>query len=279
MSDGLGYRWEIENHAQLAASETLLQLPYGAYAAPPTICHRPWRRKRVKFQGSMGSCTGGSRANGGEVLNFIASGGGLLSLSMMYCYLQNQIESGLIGRDQGATIDGSVRAAMRTGFALEETFPYPNPVRYSSEIPPAATAEGKLHLIARHMVMRSYDDCFAWISSGVGVILIGVPWLQGMTRVGRTMELGDLSGSMLGGHAMVLHGYGGEGQQPMVDRDGRPYLDLENTHGAQWGDGGFCLVAPRVIDKQISDGATFIGISDMTTYGPRQIATYQEWLA
>ena len=278
MSDGLGYRWEIENHAQLAATSSPLSLAYGAYAAPPTICHRPWRRKRVKFQGSMGSCTGASRASGGEVLNYIASGGGLLTLSTMYCYLQNQIESGLIGHDQGATIDGSVRAAMRTGFALEETFPYPNPVRYSTEIPPPATAEGKLHLVAKHMVMRSYDDCFTWLSSGVGDILIGVPWLQGMTQVGPTMELSDLSGHMLGGHAMLIHGYGGEAAEPMVDRDGRPYLDLENSHGAQWGEGGFCLISPRVIDYWIQNRATLIGISDMTTYGPRQIATYQEWL-
>lgn len=276
--DGLGYRLEIENHAQLAATSSPLQLPYGTYAAPTIVCHRPWRRKRVKFQSSMGSCTGGSRANGSEVLNYIASGGGILTLSMMYCYLQNQVECGLIGRDQGATIDGSVRAGMRTGVALEETFPYPNPVRYSTDIPPAAIAEGKQHLIAKHMVMRSYDDCFTWLSSGVGVILIGVPWLQGMTRVGPTMELSDLHGQMLGGHALVLHGYGGEGPDPVIDQDGRPYLDLENTHGTQWGDGGFCLVSPRVIDKQIADGATFIGTSDMTTYGPRKIETYQEWL-
>jgi hypothetical protein len=194
----------------------------------------------------------------------------------MYCYLQNQAACGLLGADQGATIDGSVRAALQTGFALEETFPYP--AQYQTSSPPAATAEGRLHLIRSHSVLRSYDEVFAWLSSGVGVVLIGVPWLSGMTRVGAKMDRDDLRGSNLGGHAMVLHGYGGPGPEPVVDGDGRPYVVLENSHDTTYGDGGFTLVTPRVVDYWTSSGATLIGISDMTTYSPRKVVTYQEWL-
>lgn len=271
--DGLGYRIEIENHANLLATESPFVLTQ-RFSAPKAICHRPWRR--VKNQRRMGSCTGASRASGGEILNWIGSQGGLVQLSIMYCYLENQRACGLLGADQGATIDGSVRAATETGFALEETFPYPD--RYSTDVPRAALAEGRLHLIKSHSVMRSYDDVFTWLASGVGVVLIGVPWLSGMTQVGPTMESSDLHGSMLGGHAMLLEGYGGPGSQPQVDRDGRPYLDLENSHDTSWGDGGFTLVSPRVVDHWIQSRGVLIGISDMTTYSPRQVATYQEWL-
>lgn len=270
MPFGLGYREDREDRANLAATAKPFQLQQ-AYSAPRTICHRGW--KRIKDQDGMGACTGGSRTNGEEVLNYIKTGGQIVTLSMMYAYLQNQRACGLLGRDQGATIDGSCRAALETGICLETTFPFPE--RYTTAIPPNAEAEGRLHLIRSHAVMRSYEDVLAWLASGVGVVLIGIPWVNGLMNAGPKIELRDVNGRSVGGHALALEGYGGSvDRAPVVDSQGRPYIDMENTHTAQWADRGWSLVAPDVINHWIDQGNTFIGISDLDAFAPRQIKTW-----
>lgn len=270
MEHGLGYRQDLEDQANLAATAKPFQLQQ-TYAAPRTICHRGW--KRNKDQDGIGSCTGGSRANGEEVLNYIATGGQVVTLSMMYAYLENQRACGLLGQDQGATIDGSCRAALETGICLEATFPFP--ARYTTEIPPAAETEGKLHLIRSHAVMRSYDDILAWIASGVGVVLIGIPWVTGLINAGPRIEYRDAKGHSVGGHALALEGYGGpDADAPVLDSQGRPYIDMENTHTEQWADRGWSLVAPEAITYWIEQRNTLIGISDLEAFAPRPIKTW-----
>ena len=268
MNPGLGYRKEFEDRTNLVMTGKPVVIE-GAFTAPKAISHRGW--KKAKHQGQMGSCTGASRSSAEEILNYIATGGMIEVFSMMYAYLQNQIACGLIGRDQGATIDGSARASRETGICREATFPYPG--HYLTGIPDAAVQEGKLHLIQNHSVMKSYDE-YQWLASGVGVVLIGVEWTSGMTQVRKTMERGDLRGQTLGGHAMVLEGY----DSNLADNSGRPYIDLENSHGTGWGDGGFTMVAPGVLDQWFGSGETLIGITDLQSYGPRKVPTYQEWM-
>lgn len=266
---GLGYRRDLEDMANIHATAAPLYIPQ-AFSAPKTICHRNWRR--AKSQGHVGSCSGFARASGEEVLNFIGTGGRAEVFSAMYCYLTNQKQCGLFGSDQGAQIDGSLRASQIDGVCHDAVFPYPG--EYVTHIPPAAPLEGKKHLIRKYAVMRSYDDCYRWLASGVGVILTGTVWTTGMDKVGRIMDLQDLGGTYRGGHARVIHGYGGPGTEPEVDSDGRPLLDDENSHGEEWGENGFCLIMPRVIDKWCLKGAVLIGISDLEVFGPRTLPTW-----
>jgi len=263
---GTGYRRDAENFANLSATAKPFALTQ-TYAAPHSISHRSWRT--AKNQGRVGSCTGFSRSSGEEILNYIATRGQRLEFSGMYAYLQNQKACGLYGQDVGATIDGSVRAAMETGICREETFPYPG--RYVTGIPDAAIEEGKKHLIRSHSVMRSYDDVFAWLASGVGVVLIGIPWTNGLANAGATVEKRQAQGRGGGGHALVLEGYDGDKR----DSQGRAYIDMENSHGPGYGERGFTLVSPETIDYLIGDGNAFIGISDLESYGPRQIVTFE----
>lgn len=274
-SYGLGYRLELEDRAQLAATAKPFQLTQ-TYSAPPVICHRKW--KKVKDQDGMGACTGGARANGSQVLNWIQTGGQVVDLSMMHAYLENQRACRLLGADQGATIDGSCRAAKSAGICLEETFPFPE--RYATHVPGAAKTEGLRHLIQSHAVLRSYEDCYQWLASGVGVILFGIPWMASLANAGPRIEFRDAKGRAIGGHAMCLSGYGGpDPKRPVLDAKGRPYLDDENTHTEAWADLGWALVAPDLVEAWIEQGHTFIGISDLEApFAPRLVKTYQEWL-
>jgi hypothetical protein len=259
---GLGYRRDLEDFASLIATSKPFVLPEQTFSAPASISHRAWRAP-AKNQGQVGSCSGFSRASGEEILNWIATGGMVERFSEMYCYLENQKACGLLGRDQGATIDGSLKASQTTGICREASFPYPG--RYVTQIPPAAEIEGKAHLINSHSIMKGYADCLKWISSGVGVVLIGVDWTMGMRNAGKRMTKQTLGGQLLGGHAMVLEGYNDAGD-----------LDLENSHSSAWGDGGWCMVAPEVVDYWGAHGATLIGISDLQSYGYRKITSWGE---
>lgn len=267
MERKLGYRQDAEDYASLAATARPLVFT-ASYKAPKAISHRAWRR--VKDQGQVGRCTGASRASAEEVLNWISTGGDIKTFSMDYAYVQNQIASGLFGQgDVGATIDGSMKASRTTGIILEDDMP--QSPGYVTQLPVGAEATGKLHLIKSHAIMNSYDDVFQFIASGVGVVLIGIPWTVGMTNLQESMEPGQGGGRILGGHALYFNGFSGT----RVDEDSRPYIDMENSHGRDWADAGFCLIAPRVIDKWIDGGNAFIGISDLESFGPRAVATFE----
>lgn len=259
-----GYARSEEDFARLAATAKPFVLTQ-TYAVPHTIDHRSWRK--AKNQGRVGSCTGFSRASGEEVLNWIQTGGQSLHFSEMYAYLQNQKACGLFGRDVGATIDGSVRAAMDTGICLAETFPYPG--RYETTIPEAAIEEGRKHLIRSHSVLEKYDDVHEWIASGVGVVQIGIAWTGALANSSGVIDFRVARGTG-GGHALILHGYDGDKR----DSRGRPYIILENSHSAEWGDKGFALVEPDAVDYWCEAGNAVIGISDLETYGPREIKTW-----
>lgn len=272
---GLGYLIDQEDRANLRATAKPFNAAtiLGTFKAPHSISHRGWRK--AKYQGLMGSCSGFARASGGEVLNYIATRGAIKRFSEMYCYIENQIAGGNVGSDNGGYIDASMRAAKSTGFCSYELWPYTQAMidgQYTDRVPASALAEGKQHVVKSHAVMTSYDDVLSWIASGVGVVLTGTPWTTGMRKVGKVMDLCDLGGVLLGGHARVLHGFDGD----QVDEDGRPFIDDENSHSDQWADKGFCMVKPRVIDHWLATGAVLIGISDLESFGPRQVVTYQE---
>lgn len=264
MSDfGLGYRIDDENHAALAATASAFDLPAvpDTFAAPTSVSHRGWRK--AKNQGQVGSCSGFSRASGEEVLNYIGTGGQVEHFSEMYAYLCNQKACGLLGSDQGATIDGSLKASQQYGICRAATFPYPG--QYLTKIPAEAAPEGKKHLIRSHVLLPTADKASQWILSGNGVILIGITWTMGLRASGTRLTRSSVGGKVLGGHALVIHGVLPNGD-----------LDLENSHSEAWGDKGFAAVEPELYDQWGRTGAALIGISDLQSYGFRKIATWGE---
>lgn len=230
---------------------------------PAIIDHRKWLV--TENQGGVGSCAGHAGADCAQVCNWIATHGEAVRMSRMWCYLMGQKQSGLFGRDVGATISGVVSAMNKLGVPREVTFPYPGV--YRTQIPAAAYSEANDHRILSVSPMRSYDDCFTFLAAGIGAIQIGIDWTSSLAN-NREGVVEHVSGGTYGGHSVSLVGYSAR-----RDSQNRQYLWLHNSHGTGWGNQGWCEVAPRVIDSWIerSSLGEFMGLSDMEAYERRWI--------
>lgn len=270
MSDtiaGLGWRMDLERRDELHGSAQ----PFtriGTFAAPASITH-DWIT--IEDQGQMGSCSGHAITTCQEVLAYIATNGQRQQFSRMFGYLAGQTMDGLLGRDVGATITGSVRGAKEMGCCDESLFPYPR--QYVSSIPAEAKAKARDRLIENHAVLRSYKDCFDWLASGQGPIEIGIMWTDRMAgNTTGTLDVQDTYGRSLGGHALAIVGYEDDGG---TFGSGRKSLIVINSHGSRWGRNGRAKMTPLLIDRLIASRDTeFIGIGGSLGMQPRKIPTW-----
>lgn len=268
MSTGDGYGgmlalgW-LKSHERVEDYGTILRTFQGmGLADPPAVIdHRKWLL--TENQGGVGSCAGHAGADCAQVCNWIATRGEAVRMSRMWCYLMGQKQSGLFGRDVGATISGVVGAMHRHGVPREETFPYPG--AYRTAIPAAAHEEAKQHRILSVSPMRSYADCFTFLAAGLGGIQIGIDWTSSLAG-NRDGVIEQVSGGSYGGHSVSLVGYSAR-----RDSANRQYLWLHNSHGTGWGNRGWAEVSPRIIDDWIgrSGGNEFMGVSDLEAYERR----------
>lgn len=264
MGGQLGLGW-LRSHERMEDYGSILRtFAAGPVIDPPSIIdHRKWLA--TENQGGVGSCAGHAGADCAQVCNWIATHGEAVRMSRMWCYLMGQKQSGLFGRDVGATISGVVSAMNQFGVPREATFPYPG--AYRTQIPAAAFTEAKEHRILSASPMRSYDECFAFLASGIGAIQIGIDWTSSLAGC-RDGVIERVSGGSYGGHSVSLVGYSAR-----RDSQDRQYLWLHNSHGTGWGNEGWGEVAPRVIDAWIEKSGVgeFMGLSDMEAYERRWI--------
>ena len=228
------------------------------FEAPESIDPRPWMQ--IENQGRMGSCVGHALTSVREFAENIESDR-IVQLSRMHGYLGSQKHSGLLGRDQGATIRGALQFVESDGIGREIMFPYPNPVRYSTRIPDDAAVDGRNYRSKTHSECRSYDDCFQYLASGMGGVLLGIQWLQSMSA----NPITEYAGGGGGGHAVAFLGY-----TKRKTRDGRNFLLLFNSWGRRWGNNGVKEISPAAIDAMFRSRYTvMIGISDLLEPKPR----------
>lgn len=250
-----GWRTDKEDSAYLRDDATAVRFSLGEFAAPPIVDPRDWLQ--VENQGSVGACAGFARTTAMELAVKWATGQ-VVQFSTMFSYLTAQKEDGLIGRDQGSSITGNMRAARKYGNCFEATFPFPG--RYTTKIPQAAIDEGTEHQLRAHAYCSNYDDVFRFIAGLLGGVQIGVPWNNSWTpdASGR-IERVSLN-SRGGGHSVAFVGY-----TATRDSDGRQYLIVANSWSKSWGAGGFAEVAPSVVDAiGAARGRTeMIGLSDL----------------
>ncbi len=255
--NALGYTRHMEDRAGLLIRQR--RFTASAFTADlPDEIDLSGGKIPVKNQGSVGACTGFSRATGEEILNLLRTGQ-YIELSPQFAYIENQKAAGMLGSDNGATIEASVRAAAETGICTEAVCPWPG--RYVPSVLPAAESEGRLHLIAGHAVLTQLPDVRAWLGHRQGPVLIGVTWTEGMSQcLGGII---DNIGRPIGGHALVLIGY-----QP-------GYFLMRNSWGEQWGSHGNALVADSLVSQWLTQGEAIIGISDLAAWGPRQVNSWE----
>ena len=250
-----GYRRDLENLPRLRAKSKPVACAVLA-GAPDEIDCRGWLN--IENQGSANSCAGHMLSSVLEYCNWVDTKGGVVQLSRMFAYLNGQKHAGLYGSDQGCTIGGVCEGAKADGICQEETFPYPG--RYDSDIPKAAYDEAKEHKLRSYTMLTNYDDVFAYLAAGLGAVCCGVPWLESLSEAGGVID--GLHGRMYGWHAVPLIGY-----SKRLSDAGNHYVWMANSHGRQWGSGGWAEVAPIVVETWGFNGCVMLGCSDLEEYG------------
>lgn len=256
-----------ENRDELIA--TASPVPELLYSAPEEVDPRKLfpSHRWVENQLQIGSCGGNANANIVEFCLGVATGEEPVHLSRMMAYVAAQQVSGIRG-DRGSTIAANVKIAHERGLCEETLWAYPPAYTATPPVPWATIWENaKQYRIARHAVLRSYQQVFDWIASGTGGVNIGIRWGVPDAPV---IESHRESG---GGHAVALLGY-----TRRKDRNGRNYLLLLNSWGTRWGNNGWAEVAPAAIEQMFRSRYTvMIGMTDMIDIKPRRVDFTKLW--
>ena len=250
-----GWRLDLEEHEILNMQAKPCMLD--TFTAPDSVDHRDWLK--VENQGQMGSCTGHAMTTCLEICEYIDTEGNNIQLNRMFSYITGQTVSGLVGRDQGATIYGVVQAAKSYGICPEELWPY-NSNKYTTKIPNQATSIAKEHRLQNHTRLNSYDEIFQFLAAGQGAIIIGIRWMSDHANAGAVLTKNG--GRRLGGHALALTGYTSR------ERRKRSNIIMTNSHGTGWGLNGHTEVEADLIDVWCADNYTDIyGVTDLQEFG------------
>jgi len=214
---------------------------------------------RVEDQGRRNSCVGHGYSSCGEACGWLDSGGEFKrQFSRWGCYIWAQSLSGprpgktWLGADQGAGVDGAVAAAKKWGFCPEEIWPYPaagSP--YSTKVPAGAIEAAAPFRLQTHANIKSYDQGFEWMNQGKGPLLIGIDWTTGLLNNSGEITQSDLRTRLIGGHCVFLWGWAADGR-----------IWLGNSYTVNWGQRGWRLVRPEVVDLWARQGDVW-GMSDL----------------
>ncbi|MBK8583847.1 MAG: hypothetical protein IPL86_19160 [Flavobacteriales bacterium] len=221
---------------------------------------------RVQNQGSQGSCRGNSGSSALEASLIISGGDTALQLSAQFFYIECQKIDGIRG-DHGATVEGGIQLMEDVGCPPEELWLYPNPVKYETSPPQHSLAECKeaatRYRTRKHYDCRSYETARTFLESNQGPIDSGILWTESMAGPGETIE--SYSGGIIGAHATLLACL-----STRKDKDGRPYIDLLNSWGKEFGRKGWKSVSPTAWNQFSRNPQNIlIGVSDMENPTPR----------
>ena len=214
---------------------------------------------RIELQRKRNSCVGHGYSSGGEACGWLDSGGTFKrQFSRWGCYIWAQTLSGprpgatWLGADQGAGVEGAVKAAMQWGFPPEEIWPYPaDSHRYSTKVPAGAIEAAAPFKMQAHANIKSYDQGFEWMNQGKGPLIIGIDWTTGLANNTGDITMSDLRTRSIGGHCVLLWGWTADGRIWMV-----------NSHSENYGQRGCRPVRPDVVDLWARQGDVW-GMSDL----------------
>lgn len=192
-----------------------------------------------------------------EILQQLVTGD-VIQYSRYYAAITDMRQDGDDRYPEGASIKGSMLAAIKTGAALETLMPYlQNERQYSNKIKDVVTANALNHHIKSMTdAIRSYDEMLALLITGRYVIAFGLDWTTDLANLKNVTKCDHTtSGGILGGHAVLSFGW------TTVNGSKWPYL--HNSH-LGWGVRRRVAMCPQWWDRILSRsrfGA--FGISDI----------------
>jgi hypothetical protein len=295
-----GYRHDLEyierEHTMATSSPYPDLLMRGDWQTAPDIMD--WWH--IRDQSRMNSCRGHSYAASFRLGYYLQhglpdlDGDGVKNehlqddFSSMYGYLMCQRQTrGLFGVDGGATIGSGIKANEQGGCARELVMPYPNPVRYSTNIPQAASQDGVNYQMQRHHRFEpgEAEKLFDWVGSNQGAIDWGTVWPLPFHK--GCLVRGLSRGARGGGHATCgvalirgedLHRFTAQNSNRVpriTEADVKAdewLLAVANSHGehAQWNGWYFCTM--NAVEEILEHGfSEALGWSDLATPKPRKV--------
>lgn len=262
-----GWRMDLEDRAELAATASPMPDFSGAFKASPPVSE-PWTLMRQENQASQGACQGHALSDIDELCYAIANGKSSLDmqLSRQFAYVETQRIDGLIGADRGSTISGGVKLAKTRGICEESMWPYTG--RYHTS-PPNVTIEqcyanAAKYRNAQHFNIAAYDESYNFVDRGTGGISWGIRWNSSCESA--VCEHYRRGGG--GGHAIPMLF-----KSPRLDSKGRNYMWIHNSWGANFGNRGWSEWSPAFIEEVLADSYTVaIGLTDMVDVVPRPLS-------
>lgn len=242
MSD-LFFGWEPEQEQQHQLAVATLA-PRATCAAPdvvPDIFDFPWVQRD---QRRRPFCHAFMRGGMEEVLCLLGTRKAI-QFSRYFDAITNMRMDGNDSRPTGASISGSLRAAIRYGSPLDRLKPYlEDDEAYSNRITAECLADATHHHISSITTqIRSYDQWKALAITGRYVLGFGLDWTQGLASLQGQRQFGNqsLGGAILGGHAVMS-------TPRWITVNGDKWFPLDNSH-SRWGVGMRCFMPPKFWDR------------------------------
>jgi hypothetical protein len=198
-------RLDLEDRGTLAA---LAPIPreFATFSRPAEV-GVDWHH--TENQGQIGSCQGNGLTSCLERLTFVRTRRAE-QLSRIFAYLATQKIDNLLGNDQGSTISGGAKLALRYGVCPESLTGYPRAYPSAGERARILTeanyqAGEKFKAVSSWQVPEDPEEAMNFIGGG-GAISFGIIWYSGLIPSDRVVRSYN-AGARGGGHAMAVLGY------------------------------------------------------------------------
>lgn len=202
-----------------------------------------------EHQRNMSSCQGNGLTTMIENLVWMATGR-IFQLSRMFAYIRTQMKDG-IRDDSGSSLTGGIWVAMNEGLPLEKYHPYPP--SYTRNIPREAEEHAPNCKLVEAKRLPTYEAIVDWLRQPNTSCYAGMGWNgnMGFQAMKGRKRVETFRPSGRGGHAIAFPQI-----VPETFDESEPDIDLHNSHGEGWGDGGCAAVSPRAIREMLDEPRT-----------------------
>jgi len=188
----------------------------------------------ARSQGNFSSCVGGGLSGCFEHSNLVETSE-FIRRSMWQAYISSQKACNMLGRDNGATLQGALDAAGKVGVSRNDLCPMPN--SYTTSVPKEAYEDAYKH---RHSEVtfdaRKLSVACDWVTDKKP-LLIGGLWTDRHSSLNKNnpIEVPSIySGTSRGYHCRYVCGW--------IFINGKLYFQVRNTHGAEFGLNGVSYI-------------------------------------
>jgi hypothetical protein len=249
-------------HSESLAIDTVCSSPrIEQREIPPTLGSRKWLS--VNNQGPYNSCCGNAVDKALEWSRWAGMDyrDRPEDLSARFSYLAGQDWAGVIGRgDNGLSIEAGVMAAADIGAVLEDDCPYWQEGERIDGSIGAWRSKAGLHRVRSVSRVVSVDEVVQALGQGIAATVFGMGWKSGHANYRGGVLTRDPGGMRLGGHAVCAVDY----------QQGGEVIEIQNSHGEGFGDGGRMLVSAEYFAQLLAEPFGAFLVSGVLGFFPRR---------